>query len=287
MRKASLMLTLVSGIFFGVAFLTKFFAVFTLIPLALVFVYYMPKSLKRVLGSMMLFVTPALIMYYVWYEVISKLGFLSAFTHTDFLSTNQGVTPSPFFLMRFFIDNPGLLLLIAVGVSVAVSLWRWRDFSETAFFDIVCVATIVGTAGVNMYLVLGQGLWVPYVDPVKYDYQLLPALCLLAASLFDKAGLLGTRLKTERKRNRLPLFVAVAGIILLIASIVVNAVILGTLPAKDYLLFRVEGDVGFSFERLVPTIGQMYLAPVQDLGFVLVIFSLFWANKDRFSRSGT
>ncbi|HJW65629.1 MAG TPA: hypothetical protein VJ507_02475 [Candidatus Bathyarchaeia archaeon] len=27
----------------------------------------------------------------------------------------------------------------------------------------------------------------PYVDPVKYDYQLLPAFCLLAASLVPKA----------------------------------------------------------------------------------------------------
>jgi hypothetical protein len=281
-----LLLTFVSGIFFGIAFLTKFFAVFTLIPLALVFVYYMPKSLKRVLGSIVLFVTPALVMYYVWYEVISKLGFLSAFTHTDFLSTNQGVTPSPFFLMRFFIDNPGLLMLLAVGVSAALALWRWRAFSETAFFDVVCLATIIGTASVNMYLVLGQSLWVPYVDPVKYDYQLLPAFCLLAASLLEKASLLSPRLRREGGRKRLPFFVAAAGIVLLIGAVIVNVIVLGTLPAKDYLLFRVEGDVGFSFVRLAPTVGQVYLAPLQSLGFMLIVFSLFWANKDRFSRSG-
>ena len=105
-RKASLKLTLAAGILFGIALLTKLFAVFTLIPLALVFAYYRPKSLKRVLGGVMLFVLPAFLMYYSWYEVISRLGFFSVFTHTDFLSFSQGVTPSPFFLITFFIENP-------------------------------------------------------------------------------------------------------------------------------------------------------------------------------------
>ena len=281
-RKDSLKLFLVAGTLFGIALLTKLFAVFTLIPLGLIFVYYRPKSLKRVFAEIVGFVLPGVLMYYSWYELISKLGFFSVLTHNDFSSSIEGVTPTPFFLIKFFIDNPGLLLLLTVGVSVALSLWKREYFTKTVFFDLVFLATILGTSGVNMYLVLARGLSVPYADPVKYDYQALPAFCLLAASLLDKFRLLQPRLRGEHIRKKLPLSIAAAGIILLIASSVVNILTLVSLTVKDYLLFKVEGDVGFSFDRFAPTIGQRYLLPVQALGFLLVALSLLWASKDKF-----
>lgn len=54
-RKDSLKLFMVSGVFFGVAFLTKFFAVFMLIPLALFFVYYRPKRPSKKICSGIVF----------------------------------------------------------------------------------------------------------------------------------------------------------------------------------------------------------------------------------------
>jgi len=282
-RKASLKLTLASGIFFGIALLTKLFAVFTLIPLVLFLVYYRPKSLKRVFAGSVLFVLPGFLMYYLWYELISRLGFFSVLTHNDFSSSIEGVTPSPFFLVKFFMDNAGLLFLLAVGVSVALSLWKRKTFPKTVFFDLIFLSAILGTAGINMYLVLARGLWVPYVDPVKYDYQVLPAFCLLAASLLDKFRLLRPRSGGAPNQNKLSFFVAIAGVILVIAAVTVNMLTLGNLIGKDYLLFKVEGDVGYSFVRLTPTSGQQYLASVQGLGFVLIIISLLWANKDKLS----
>ena len=43
-RRDSFKLFMVSGTLFGISFLTKFFAVFALVPLGLFFVYYRPKS---------------------------------------------------------------------------------------------------------------------------------------------------------------------------------------------------------------------------------------------------
>jgi len=282
-RKASLKLALVSGLIFGVALLTKLFAVFTLIPLAVIFTYYAPKNLKRGLVQIVLFALPSLFTHYLWYEVISRLGFFSIFTHTDFLSVSHAVTPTPFFLIRFFLDNPGLLFLLATMISVCLSLWIREHSPKIAFFDFVCLATILGTAGMNMFLVLTLGLWVPYVDPVKYDYQLLPAFCLLAASLLPKTYSFAKSLPTKAKRRKLILAISVIGLALLAGAVLLNMRTLQNLTTQDYLVFRVEGDVGFSFMRLTPTIAQQYLAAFQGLGFVLIIFSLVWANRDAFS----
>lgn len=276
-RKESLGLTLAAGVLFGVAFLTKFFAVFTLVPLALVFARYPPRDLKRALADGGLFAAPALLMYYLWYEAISKLGFFSFLGHNDFSSFTQGVTPSPYFLLNFFIDNPGLLLLLAVGVSLLLLVWTRNSF-KASFFDIVCLATILGTAGVNMFLVLSLKLQVPYVDPVKYDYQLLPAFCLLGASLLDKLRLLHSGAVEQSKQRSVPFAVAVIGAILLAASVAVNGLTLASLVGKDTVFFRVEGDVAFSFQNVGGSgSGVQYL--LLALGFAIVVVCMALAVK--------
>jgi hypothetical protein len=134
-----------------------------------------------------------------------------------------------------------------------------------------------------MLLVLNLGLWVPYVNPVKYDYQLLPAFCLLAASLVPKACSIVTSVPNKAKRRKPILAVAVIGLVLLAGSVLLNLRTLLLLTAQDYLMFRVEGDVGFSLTRLAPTIAQQSLAAFQGLGFLLIIVSLVWASRDLFS----
>jgi 4-amino-4-deoxy-L-arabinose transferase-like glycosyltransferase len=49
-RKDSLRLFMFSGVIFAIALLTKFYAVFTLIPLALFYVYSAQKNLKRIMS---------------------------------------------------------------------------------------------------------------------------------------------------------------------------------------------------------------------------------------------
>jgi 4-amino-4-deoxy-L-arabinose transferase-like glycosyltransferase len=277
-QKASLRLTLVSGILFGFAFLTKFFAVFTLIPLAILFVKDPPKSLKLLFGQIGIFASPALFMYYLWYEEISRLGFFSFFGHNDFSNFTQS-TPSFYFLLKFFSVNPGLLLLLAVGISIVLII-STRKYFRGSFFDIVCVATIVGTAGVNMFLVLSLGLLVPYVDPVKYDYQALPAFCLLAASLLEKTRFARPLHGDRSGRSRLPFLAGVIGVVLLAASIAANGLTLGSLASQDTVLFKVEGDVAFSFQNIgVPASSLQYA--LLSLGFLVVVMCMILALRQK------
>ncbi len=282
-RKHSLSLTLVSGILFGFAFMTKFFAVFTLIPLALIFVRHPPKNLKLLAMQMGIFASPVFLMYYLWYEGISKLGFFSFFGHNDFTSFTQGVTPSSLFLVKFFADNPGTLLLLTAGVSILLIVWTRKKF-QASFFDLVCLANIIGTAGVNMFLVLYLGLWVPYVDPVKYDYQALPAFCLLAASLLEKTRLLQPQLGVNSWRRRAPFLAGVAGAVLLALSVAASGLILNSLVGKEMVLFRVEGDVTFSFQNVGPSAGLDLHHALMTLGFFLIVscMVLAWWRKPSF-----
>jgi 4-amino-4-deoxy-L-arabinose transferase-like glycosyltransferase len=282
-RRASLKLFLVSGTLFGIALLEKLFAVFTLIPLSLIYLKSIPRSPARALKEISLFLTPSFVFFYLWYGPISGLGLFSVFSHDDFAElTAANMTPSPFFLISYFIENPGIMLLIAVCVSMALTLWKRKQFEKLLFSDVICLATIIGVAGVNMYLVLAKGLWVPYKDPIKYDYQLLPAFCLLAASLAPKAYALANSAFSAVKRRRLVLAVAIVGLASLAGSVLLNMQILQFLTKEDYLLFRVEGDISYSFVRLTPTIGQQYLSALQVLGFLSIIISLMWANRKLF-----
>ncbi len=280
-RRSSLKLTLVSGVVFGVAFLTKLFAVFTLIPLALLFLNQKPRNFKFMTWQVALFVLPSFFLYSAWYEGISKLGFFSVLTHTDFLSTSQQATPSPFFLLSFLMATPGLFFLLAAGISVFLAFWAKRFSKEAAFFDFACLATVVGTAAVNMYLVLGLGLWVPYIDPFKYDYQLLPALCWLAASLAHKMYSFAGSGVQNLKRRRIFFGFAVVGVFFVVGAFLMNMEALMNLTRIDYLLFKVEGDIAFSFTTFTPTAEQPPLALLQGLGFMIIVGALLWGIRDR------
>jgi 4-amino-4-deoxy-L-arabinose transferase-like glycosyltransferase len=100
-RKDSFKLFMVSGTLFAIALLTKFFAVFTLIPLALFYLYYRQKNLRRPLAVAAYFL-PAIFLIFLWYYVIWGRGLLfaashSALSHDDFQNLNApGVVPRIF-----------------------------------------------------------------------------------------------------------------------------------------------------------------------------------------------
>src|SRR4030042_3978545 len=101
-RQASLKLSLVSGTLFAAALLTKLYAVFTLIPLTLLFIYYRPKNLRRTFSLIGAFFLPGLLSAFLWYQIISGQGLLSVFSHSDFESYNPGeIVPSYFFVGYF------------------------------------------------------------------------------------------------------------------------------------------------------------------------------------------
>jgi len=77
----------------------------------------------------------------------------------------------------------------------------------------------------------------------------------------------------------------VIGLVLLAGTFLLNFVSLLTLLEQDFLLFSVEGDIGFSFLRLTPFFEQNLLVPFQSLGFMLIVAALIWVNKNGLSET--
>jgi len=75
------------------------------------------------------------------------------------------------------------------------------------------------------------------------------------------------------------------GLVLLAGTFLLNFVSLLTLLEQDFLLFSVEGDIGFSFLRLTPFFEQNLLVPFQSLGFMLIVAALIWVNKNGLSET--
>ena len=105
-RKDSFKGFVFSGALFAVAFLTKFYAVFTLIPLILFFAKYsMPRNLKRTFSWLGAFFFPSILSVFLWYQIISGIGIFSIFSHSDFIIQNSsGVVPSYFFVGNFLVN---------------------------------------------------------------------------------------------------------------------------------------------------------------------------------------
>jgi 4-amino-4-deoxy-L-arabinose transferase-like glycosyltransferase len=129
-RKDSFKLFMVSGTLFAAALLTKLFAVFTLIPLVLFYVYYRPKNLRRTLSCLGAFFLPALLFAFLWYQVLSGQGLLSVFHHEDFVNYNPSeVVPSYFFVGNFLLNfGLGWFFMSAVVFSLLVCFLQRKLF---------------------------------------------------------------------------------------------------------------------------------------------------------------
>ena len=283
-KKNSTKLTLLSGVFFGVAFLTKAFAVFMLVPLAIFYFYAGPKNLRRTFMGVMFFV-PALIFTYVWYEIISTRGFFAAFTHDDFNFPIPGAAPSPFFIIYYLLGALGVFFLAASAVSLLISFARRKSLGKVFASDLICLATVAAVVGVNMFLVLGRNLICPYNNPIKYDYQFLPLFCLLAASLLNKFYSLDLA-DLRGKRGKLVFVVTLIGLALIVVSMIQNVLVLNGYVTQTGVLFSVEGEMGYSFEHIALNTEASISWALQWLGFAVVAFSLIWANRDRLKTLG-
>jgi len=285
-RKDSFKLFMVSGTIFAVAFLTKLFAVFTLFPLLLFYIYYRPKNLRCAFSWLAAFFLPVLLFSFLWYQVISGQGMLSIFYHEDFVNYNSSeVVPSYFFVANFLLNyGLGWFFTSATVLSLLVCFLRRKLFPKILVFDSICLATIVSVVSVNTFLGAGLNLKSPYYNAIKYDYQSLPFFSLLAASLAGKCLLLFNSAKSNRKRNKLSFFsVALVGLSLLAASIFVSMFFANFLSRWNYLLFRVEMDknVGYSLFNPTPIGENSLLMGVQYLGFAFVLSGLVWASRHK------
>ena len=287
-RKDSVKLFMVSGAFFAAALLTKLFAAFILIPLLLLYVYYRPKNPRRILSQLVAFSLPALLFSFLWYQVISGQGMLSVFNHGDFINHNSSeVIPSYLFVVNFLVNyGLGWFFIDAAILSLLICLMQRSLFHKLLVFDLICLATIISVVSVNTFLGVVLSLKAPYTDAFKFDYQSLPFFSLLAASLAGKSLSLFKSAKSKVKLNRL-LFVlaALAGLILLGASILFNMYYAHMFSTWDYLLFRVERNInlGYSLFNPSPISTYSFLMSLQYLGFAFVLSGLVWASRHKLS----
>jgi 4-amino-4-deoxy-L-arabinose transferase-like glycosyltransferase len=282
-RKDSFKLFMVSGTLFAIALLTKFFAVFALIPLALFYVYYRQHNLRRLVVVVAYFL-PALCFFLLWYQVISGRGLGSIIGIDDFGNFNAtGVTPSFFFVINYLLNGLGALFLIAAALSLIVSFAHRKLFAKFLPFDLMCLVTILAVGSLDTFLAVGLNLNAPYNSAIKYNYQFLPFISLLAASLVGKCLLLFNSVKSKEKLNKLLFSVALVGLVLLAGSMFLNMNFVNQYSTWDHWLFKVERNqyVGYSFINLTPIGNNSFMMIVQYLGFAFVLSGLVWASRNK------
>lgn len=281
--KDSFRLFMVSGILFAIAFLTKFFAIFTLIPLALFYVYYRQSKLRHILAVPAYF-SPTLVLSYLWYQIISGRGLMSTTRIDDFSNFNTiGTVPSFFFVVNYLLDGMGALFLIATALSLIVSFAHRKLFVKFLPFDLICLVTILAVGSINTFLAVDLNLSAPYINPIKYNYQFLPFFSLLAASLVGKCLLLFNSAKSKEKRNKLLFSVALVGMVLLAASMFLNMNFVHQYSTWDHWLFKVERNqnIGYSFINSSPIGENSLLMGVQYLGFAFTLSGLAWTSRHK------
>ena len=280
-RKDSVKLFMLSGIFLGAAFLTKFYGIFMLFPLA-IFYFKNRRQKLRNPPFVLAFFVPLVTFLLIWYQGVVGINILTIFWQDDFKFFNApGSMPSPFFTFNFLAGNLCIYLLVAAVISLLISVFQAKLFRNFLVADMVCFAAIFVVVGIDTFFVLGLNYKAPFTGAVKYDYQALPFFCLLAGALLSKAQDLFLTLKRELNLNWLFFGVASAGAILSAVAIFgdfYKAIGNGQL---NYLVFTVEGSIGYSFFNSAQIIGTNSLVYVQYVGFALVLSGLIWIAKDK------
>jgi 4-amino-4-deoxy-L-arabinose transferase-like glycosyltransferase len=283
-RRDSFRLFVVSGTLFAIALLTKFFAVFALIPLALFYFYYRQRNLRRVRAVVAYFL-PVLCLMLLWYQVISGRGLGSIIGIDDFGNYNAtGVVPSYFFVVNFLLNGLGALFLIGTALSLIVSFAHRKLFAKFLPFDLMCLVTILAVGSIDTFLAVCLNFNAPYNSSIKYNYQFLPFISLLAASLVGKCLLLFNSVKSKKRLNKLLFSVALVGLVLLAGALFLNMNFVIQYSTWDHWLFKVERNqnVGYSFINLTPAIGNYsFLLIAQYLGFAIVLSGLVWASRNK------
>ena len=284
-RKGALKLFTASGIVLAAALSTKLYAVYMLVPLLAFFFYHRPRNLKRVVTWLAAFSIPIIIALFLWYQVITGLGFSSIFSHNDFTIKNPTVVaPTPLFATNFLVSyGLGWFFIDAILLSVLVGLYLRRPFHDALLFDATCLATITCVLGVNIYLGAVLALKVPFHNAIKFDYQALPFFSFLAASLVSKSLFLFKRSIFRSKAKKIFLVaVASVGLVLVMSALLYNMDKSHWLSTWNYLIFKADVNINEGYYVLNPTpIGESGLLPVEYLGFAIALSAVVWISRHK------
>jgi 4-amino-4-deoxy-L-arabinose transferase-like glycosyltransferase len=276
-RKNSLKLFLAAGLLFGLAYLTKAFAIFMLIPLSLLFLFSWRRVSKPAFAAAA-FALPALFLGFLWYEVISGQGFFALLRHDDF--TNHmpgGMTPSPLFVADFILSSggTGICLALATGLSVVATVWQRKHLATTLRADVAFAFSAIFMVGSVTFLGSGLGLVAPFTGTVKYLFQTLPLFCLLAASLPQKLCTSTNSNGPDGKNRKFALLGVWLPAVLLVSTLVLDAVVLFSFSRQSSVAFSASG-AEYSLLNSSPLESWGMLATVQICGFAVVLMSVLY-----------
>ncbi|MCL2358723.1 MAG: glycosyltransferase family 39 protein [Nitrososphaerota archaeon] len=215
-----------AGIVFATALLTKLYAVFMLIPMLLIiYLHRKETDFKLDVKNTLLFVLPSLVLQAVWFGGFANQNFLGVYFNSDFTHPELVAEPVLAFLPIIFVNSAGWFLFLGGFFSLAFAVVYRKRLREFLRLDAVCLGTIGVIMVLDMFLVLGLHLTVPYISAFKYNYSALPFFCLLAASLIDKSGRLIAYM--DHKKDRLIVMVLGAiGLVMLFASLIESVLFL-------------------------------------------------------------
>jgi 4-amino-4-deoxy-L-arabinose transferase-like glycosyltransferase len=284
-RKNSVKLAGLAGIFFAAALLTKLFAVFMLLPLLLLYLIHRPLNKKQIISQLGAFSLPALLSSVLWYQIIMGKGIFYLIQHNDFKDLNfPNVPVSYMFVINFLVnDGLGVFFVATVIFSFIVGLIFWKRLSkQIVISDLICIATILSILGLVMYLAVNLNLKAPYNSAVKYIYQSLPFFSLAAGSLATKmVSLIKSTKQLTKNKKILLLLVGILGLFLAATALVVNMATARELVSASYLIFRVQPniDFGYAFHVDSPINQDSILFIFQFIGFLVVLSGFLWIGR--------
>ena len=179
--------------------------------------------------------------------------------------------PNPLFLPIILVNSAGYLLFAAGLFSLALTILYRKVLAKNLWLDAVCVGTIGVVAGLNLLLVFGLHLTVPYVSVFKYNYFALPFYCFLAASLATKGSLLISSTDWKKKASLVKPALVGVGIVLLFSSLLESMLFL--LKWVGFASFGVDSVTYYPFDVFSGPMSG-YFVPLHYAGFVLIALSL-------------
>ena len=271
-RKNSQKLLLTAGIFFAVALLTKLFAVFMLVPILLIILLQRKETVfKPSLRNILVFILPTLLSQAIWFGGFANQNFFGVYFSSDITHPVLVANPNPLFLPIILVNSAGWLLFATGLFSLTLTMLYRKVLAKNLWLDAVCVGTIGAVAGLNLLLVFGLHLTVPYVSVFKYNYFALPFYCLLAASFTIKSSLLISATDWKKKASLVKPALVVVGVVLLFSSLLESMMFL--LKWVGFASFGVDSVTYYPFDVFSgPASG--YFAPLHYAAFALIVLSL-------------
>ncbi|MCW3983434.1 MAG: glycosyltransferase family 39 protein [Candidatus Bathyarchaeota archaeon] len=272
-KRNSERLVLAAGVVFALAFLTKLFAVFTLIPLLLFITLNRKEStFKLDRHKVLLFVLPSLILQTVWFGGFANQHFFGVYFASDFTHPELVANPVPEFLPIIYVKSAGWFLFAAVFFSAALAVAYRRQLKRFLRLDLVCLGAVAAVMALDMLLVLVFHLTVPYVSAVKYNYFALPFLCLAAASIADKGHVLIGSLDTKKKIDWIKPALVLAGLLLVFASLVESTLFVNAW--YGFVSFGVDSVTYYGFYLNTPVEDPNLMVNMHFVGLALTVVGL-------------